>query len=225
MAKLACFRITDADRSPATHSGSQARDSATRLAIQSSISLSKPAHTSRAEADWLRKCAFAGSPVDRTSSSHPDFDDYLTPLSSEHGFHFRAAVAFSLTPRRSAIVAGAREDYATALRLTPDDAKVFYNRATLREAQGDMAGACEDYDTAIRLKPEYAAALKSRGALRQTQGDLTGAREDYATALRLTPDDAEVFYNRATLREAQDLAGACEDYDTALRLKPDVKGQ
>ena len=112
--------------------------------------------------------------------------------------------------------------YGEAIRLKPDYADAFFNRADAREAKGDLEGAIQDYDQAIRHKPDDADAFYNRGITRQNKGDLEGALQDYGEAIRLKPDYAEAFFNRADTREAKgDLEGAIQDYGEAIRLKSD----
>jgi tetratricopeptide (TPR) repeat protein len=109
-----------------------------------------------------------------------------------------------------------------AIRLKPDYAEAFYNRALARDAKGDLEGAIADYNEAIHLKPDFADAFNNRGNARRAKGDVEGALEDYDEAIRLKPDDAMGFYNRGLARcDKGDLAGAIEDYSQAIRLKPD----
>jgi Flp pilus assembly protein TadD len=72
------------------------------------------------------------------------------------------------------------------VRLNPADGDAFYNRAILRQSQGDSIGAREDYDSAIRLNPNDAQALKNRAVLRRAQGDIAGARQDFEMAQKVS---------------------------------------
>jgi tetratricopeptide (TPR) repeat protein len=111
--------------------------------------------------------------------------------------------------------------YDRAIRLKPDYAAAFYNRAVARRAKSNLEGALQDYDEAIRLRPDYAAAFVNRGVARRAKGDVEGALQDYGEAIRLRPENAAAFYNRAGARRAQgDVEGALQDYEQAIRLKP-----
>ena len=58
----------------------------------------------------------------------------------------------------------ALEDYDTAIRLDPNAASAYVNRATVRRDLGVIDGALEDYQKAIELgaqAPAYAAAANS----------------------------------------------------------------
>jgi tetratricopeptide (TPR) repeat protein len=53
-------------------------------------------------------------------------------------------------------VAGAFEDYDTAIRLNPSYAHAYRSRGILRNSEGDKAGARNDFDAALRLSPDLA---------------------------------------------------------------------
>ncbi len=73
-----------------------------------------------------------------------------------------------------------------AIRLKPDSADAFYNRAIARNATGDVEGAVKDYHEAIRLSPDFAEAFRNRGT--QLGTFFTGA----ATGVL----GVDVFHNR-----------------------------
>ncbi len=60
-------------------------------------------------------------------------------------------------------------DFNEAIRLNPNDAEAYYNRAKARYEQKDIEGAIADYNEAIRLNPSYVEAYKNRGNARYDQ--------------------------------------------------------
>ncbi|HTZ88937.1 MAG TPA: tetratricopeptide repeat protein [Alloacidobacterium sp.] len=112
--------------------------------------------------------------------------------------------------------------YTEAIRLNPDFAEAYNNRAVASGEKGDLEGSLADYDEAIRLKPDSMYAYTGRGETRRERGDIKGALSDLDEAIRLKPDYAEAYYNRGIARyDNGDLEGALIDYDEAIRLKPD----
>jgi tetratricopeptide (TPR) repeat protein len=112
--------------------------------------------------------------------------------------------------------------YSQSIRLAPDRASTYYNRALARKAKGELEGSLQDFGEAIRLRPNHSDTFIGRGNVRQAKGDLEGALFDYNEAIRLQPDNALAFHNRGSLRRDKgDLEGALMDYAETIRLKPD----
>ena len=120
--------------------------------------------------------------------------------------------------------ASAIKDYDTAIRLAPDFADAYINRADAKEELGDLEGAIKDYSTAIRLGADYAFVYASRAKVRSDLGDNKGAIEDYNTAIRLKPEDnllVVIYVNRSSAKvDLGNYKGAIEDCNAAIRLKP-----
>lgn len=120
--------------------------------------------------------------------------------------------------------ASAIKDYDTAIRLAPDFADAYINRADAREELGDLEGAIKDYSRAIRLGADYAFVYASRAKVRSDLSDNKGAIEDYNTAIRLKPEDnllAAIYVNRSSAKvDLGDYKGAIGDCNAAIRLKP-----
>lgn len=120
--------------------------------------------------------------------------------------------------------ASAIKGYDTAIRLAPDFADAYINRADVREELGDLEGAIKDYSTAICLGADYAFVYASRAKVRSDLSDNKGAIEDYNTAIRLKPEDnllAVIYVNRSSAKvDLGDYKGAIEDCNAAIRLKP-----
>ena len=113
--------------------------------------------------------------------------------------------------------------YNQAIRLQPDFADAYNNRATAREGLGDSSGAKADYAEAIELgMANLHLPYFNRGNLHTRQGDRVAAMKDYEEAIRLKPDFAQAYTGRGAIRRAQgDVAGAIQDYTDSIRLKPD----
>jgi tetratricopeptide (TPR) repeat protein len=123
--------------------------------------------------------------------------------------------------------------YSEAIRLDPDFAGAYGNRANVHRTQGDLDGALKDYGEVIRLNSDDALAYYNRGAARRDKGDLDGALEDLSEAIHLNPGLAPAYVGRGIARqdrwfarpftrEAQaDFDGALKDFSEAIRLNPD----
>ncbi|XP_068772921.1 tetratricopeptide repeat protein 36 [Struthio camelus] len=86
-------------------------------------------------------------------------------------------------------VSTALERFSEAIRLLPERASGYNNRAQALRLRGDVAGALRDLDTAIRLGRGCGRAacqsLVQRGLIYRLQEREDDARRDFARAARL----------------------------------------
>ncbi|NXV53622.1 TTC36 protein, partial [Uria aalge] len=86
-------------------------------------------------------------------------------------------------------VSAALERFGEAIRLLPERASAYNNRAQALRLRGDVAGALRDLDTAIRLSRGCGrAACQSfvqRGLIHRLQAREEEARRDFERAARL----------------------------------------
>lgn len=97
----------------------------------------------------------------------------------------------------------ALSDLDHALRLDPENARVYALRASAWRRAGDSARALEDVELALALAPRMPEALLERGILRHDLGDLPGAREDWLQ-LRLTAPDSAAAEAAGQMLESLD---------------------
>jgi tetratricopeptide (TPR) repeat protein len=117
--------------------------------------------------------------------------------------------------------ARARSDMDEAIKLQPQYAGYFVNRAYLRYQLDDYFGAMADYDYAIQLDPTNVAALFNRGLLRAEVNDNNKAIDDFSKVLTLDPDNYKAMYNRALLsKEIADYKGSNADLNRVIEEFP-----
>src|SRR5215813_3929982 len=87
----------------------------------------------------------------------------------------------------------ALSDFSEVLRLSPESAATYFNRALLYHRKGDSGRATADYTAAILLNPTDATAYFNRGAAYEQRGDHEKANEDYGEAFRLDPQVSLAF--------------------------------
>ncbi|OUL24007.1 hypothetical protein BV378_20480 [Nostoc sp. RF31YmG] len=75
--------------------------------------------------------------------------------------------------------------YDEAVRLHPNDIKVYIDRGNARYQRKDYQGAIADYTQIIRLEPKNPRGYANRGLARQNLGDKPGAIADWQVALKL----------------------------------------
>ncbi len=97
-----------------------------------------------------------------------------------------------------ALLAGARADYAGALRILEDARALAPLRADLlvliasaHRLLGHAGLARESLEAAFALEPDHPAALLERGILRREGGDEDGARADWERLRTLAPGSPE----------------------------------
>lgn len=106
----------------------------------------------------------------------------------------------------------ALEDIDQAIRLQPQLAGLYINRAFLRYKTDNYNGAMSDYDYALTLEPYNMAALFNRGLLLMEVSAFDLALEDFNRVLELSPDDMRALYNRAVvhMRKGNDKAAIAD---------------
>ena len=119
----------------------------------------------------------------------------------------------------------ALDDMNIAIKLQPQYAGFFINRAFLRYNLDDYFGAMADYDYAIQLDPLNTAALFNRGLLRAEVHDNNKAIDDFSKVLSLNSNDYRSLYNRAMLyKDIQDYKNALADINRVIDAYPSFAG-
>lgn len=141
---------------------------------------------------------------------------------------------------------GAIENFTEALRLNPNDAKAYVNRANahyaiaqhLGERDREYKAALEDYNQALRLNPQDSEAFVRRGTIRyeiapdskDPDKAYKGALYDFNRALKINPNNAKAYVKRGTARyqfvqydtdSNKAYKKVIDDFNQALRLNPE----
>lgn len=110
----------------------------------------------------------------------------------------RSDTILNTTPRTSSVaLAGPkrtstarRADFTKALRINPQSADAYHNRAIARVHQKRYRRAISDCTKAIRIDPKDVRTHNVRGVARKRLGKYREAISDYSEALRLEPESA-----------------------------------
>ncbi len=122
-----------------------------------------------------------------------------------------AATGLSATDLDRAIA-----DYTRAIRLQPDNALAYNNRANAFADRGEAESALADYNEAIRLEPGNATLYHNRGLLLAQMEQFDAAIEDQTQAIRLRPDYAAAYNDRGiAYRKKGEQAKAENDFRLA----------
>jgi len=89
--------------------------------------------------------------------------------------------------------------YDEAIRLDPQFAEAYCNRALCQYHLGNLSEALEDSNKAIDLNPQIAEAYCNRALCQYLLGNLSEALEDNNKAIELTPNDAMSYWLRGLI--------------------------
>ena len=116
---------------------------------------------------------------------------------------------------------GAKTQFDTALRESPDSPDALDGRARAVAATGDMQGAIADLNRVLVQRPGDVEALSLRAAALRQTGDLAGALADAETAVSTDPNSAVAYFERGAARAMSgDTGGAQIDWQRAASLDP-----
>ncbi|MDY2917442.1 MAG: tetratricopeptide repeat protein [Muribaculaceae bacterium] len=86
-----------------------------------------------------------------------------------------------------------------AIKLQPEIAGLYVNRAYIRYLQNDWYGAMDDFDNALQLDPANHQARFNRALLEMEVSDYDHALSDFSDLLKENPNDIRSRYNRAVI--------------------------
>ncbi|HWA35267.1 MAG TPA: tetratricopeptide repeat protein, partial [Cyclobacteriaceae bacterium] len=123
-----------------------------------------------------------------------------------------------ITRLESKDIAGARADFAEALKQDPDNALAIHNLAVLKSFEGQTESEKLLTD-AIEKNKNLPYPRAERAFYRMHNNDLAGALQDYNELVRMEPTVAEGYLNRGFVKERlKDLEGALQDFSKAISL-------
>jgi tetratricopeptide (TPR) repeat protein len=132
-----------------------------------------------------------------------------------------AVVGATAAEEKQAVYDRAIADFTQAIRLDPDDARAYQERAGAYHQKGDYDQAIADFTQAIWLDPGYVAAYNNRGLAYSHKGDYDRAIADFNHAMRLDPGNAAIYCNRGGAYGGKgEYDKAISDLDHAIKLDP-----
>lgn len=119
----------------------------------------------------------------------------------------------------------AEKCFAEAIRLDPQDARIYKARASIFSGQRKYDESIKDLTEAIRLNPQDAGAFDSRATDWCWKNAFDKGIDDYGEAIRLDPENPNYYRHRAMrLYLVGDLDGYLRDYEEVIRLHEDDTG-
>ncbi len=120
-------------------------------------------------------------------------------------------------------IKGAMADFDQAIKLDPNYAPAYLNRAYGDAVQGRYDDAMADYALAIKLDPQNAQPYYMRGLLKVSRGDLDNALADFQSAIKINPKFAEAYYGIGHILYFQDkLDDATTPLSQSISLQPNA---
>ncbi len=147
--------------------------------------------------------------------------DYSAAITADPSF-VDAYLSRGLTYVKLRQAQPALDDFNEAIRLEPNNAKAYVQRARLNS---DVAKALADFARAIELKPQDPEAYYYRGLLFEAAGDIPGAVADFTTIIEdVHPGCTEAYLRRGRimLMSGSEKLGM-RDFDTIVDRWPTRK--
>lgn len=124
--------------------------------------------------------------------------------------------------RRRGRFAEAIEQLSMAVRVRPDYAIGYLDRARVRFEAQDFLAARDDCDRALQINPDFARAWHNRGLTNLRLGETLQAVQDFTRALSAQPDYASAHYYRGQAYYSAGNRGAARaDWEMAAELAPE----
>ena len=113
------------------------------------------------------------------------------------------------------------QDFSKVMRLQPQGAEAYVERAAVRLDQEDYPGVISDCGEALKRDSRIAAAYSLRGRALGHTGSPERALEDLNRAVELAPDQSNHFQRAAVYQALGQHKLALKDLDEVIALRPD----
>ena len=126
------------------------------------------------------------------------YADELSAVYQQHGYAAANEKRFQ----------DAISEYGEALKLTPQDPRIYEQRAAVEMKINDYDKALADYSEAIKLKPNETRYYLYRSYIYETKGDIKNSMADTEKVLKIDPRNAEAKSRKARLEARQNINAA-----------------
>ena len=115
-------------------------------------------------------------------------------------------------------------EFSSAIKLLPEEPKLWYNRANIKLKTEDYKGAIEDYSKAIELDTAFADAYYNRGIAKDKTNNFEGAIRDNALAIKYKPSYSDAYFNSAVEEgKISSYMEAIDKYTKVLEFEPESR--
>ncbi len=179
--------------------------------------------------DFTKIARFCADVISNTDRSKVDRDYAKSLLSwalNRRG-EVRGDMAAKLVDEGNATAASkmdrqAAEDFATALKYSPNNWRTAHNYAIALALQSNYEPAIAQFSRVIELNDQYANAYFNRGELYFETKRYRQASEDYSSAIELSSADPQYYNSRGHSQfMLADYESAINDYRQAVKLAND----
>lgn len=114
-------------------------------------------------------------------------------------------------------------EFSAVIRMSPNVAEGYFDRAVAKKTVGDYEGAIADYKKALALDPGHFGAHNNIANLFKELARNDEAKEHYNAAFALNPQHPEILNNLGVLELAQgEIESAAEKFMRAHELSPNA---
>jgi len=146
----------------------------------------------------------------------------------DNNFGFEFYTNLEITAEQTRVYDRAIADFNNALRLDPNNARIYHERGNAYNTKGDKDRAIADYTQAIQIDPNFANAYYNRGFVyfyRRNSGDIDRAIADCTKAIQIDPSYVHAYYTRGLAYHdvslpSGDIDRAISDYSQTIQLDP-----
>lgn len=147
--------------------------------------------------------------------------DFVSATEADAGL-VEARAELAQLYRRSGRYADAINQLTEAVRMRPDYAVGYLERARARFEARDFLAARDDCDRALQVNPQFARSWHNRGLINLQLGEVLAAVQDLTRAISARPGYASAHYYRGeAYYHAGNRAAARADWEKAAELAPE----
>ncbi|GHV80108.1 hypothetical protein AGMMS49944_18990 [Spirochaetia bacterium] len=118
----------------------------------------------------------------------------------------------------------ALEEFTKAIKLTPEDGKVFFSRGMVYYAMEKYNKAEADFSISLEMDPHNGETFFQRGMTYFSMEKYNKAASDFSASLEMDANNSKAWlYRGMVYLKREDYPKALADFEAALRIDPDLE--